>query len=69
MRLYVIKPKDRSMTRQQWRELDRRLRISAREQQKAAMDMMTFGYSVTEISPEGPRCLSTQEIGQLNFRD
>lgn len=70
MRLYLVMPKDRKMTRQQWRELDRQLRIHAREQQKAAMNMWLFGTGAVEITSDGqPRSLSMKEIGSLRLED
>lgn len=65
MRLYVINPKHRKMTRQEWRALDRELRIYARELQKAEMNMLLFGTGAVELSDEAPRSLSMEEIGKL----
>lgn len=69
MRLYTVNPKDRKMTRQQWRFLDRDLRIYAREQLKAEMNMLLFGMGAIEITNGQPRALSMEEVSQLRFED
>jgi len=68
MRL-TVNPKDRKMSRQQWRFLDRELRIYARELQKAEINMLLFGAGAIEFSDEPPRSLSMEEISQLKFED
>jgi putative protein kinase ArgK-like GTPase of G3E family len=69
MRLYFVNPKDRKMTRQEWRELDRLLRVQAREQQKAEMNMWLFGTGAVEITSGQARSLSMEEISKLRFLD
>jgi len=56
MRIAYIVPKDRTMTREAWKYLDRQLRVAQRivtpVLNKACLQMMVYGTSTIEVDGE-----------------